>query len=167
MPTFRRLYGDRPLQLVTLLGCFLVAGYAASRVVGTPQAVRTAAWFLGAAIVWDFVLAPLMALLDRALRPLSTRSRALPGGVPALNYVRVPAALSALLLLVSAPLIFQRSEGPYFDASGLEQDPYLGRWLLVTVLLFAGAALTYAVAVLRARTAERDEAPPGPDPAGT
>jgi hypothetical protein len=167
MPTFRRLYGDRPLQLLTLLACFLVAGYAASRLVGNAQALRIGVWFLGAAIVWDFVLSPLIELGNRVLRPLRTHSRSLPAGVPALNYVRVPALLSALLLLMFTPMIFQRSEGPYFDASGLEQDPYLGRWLLVTVLLFAGAALTYAAAVLRARTAERDEAPPGPDPAGT
>ena len=144
MPTFRRLYGDRPLQLVTLLGCFLVAAYAASRVIGTPPALRIAVWFVGAAVVWDLVVAPLIALADKGLQ-------ALPGPVAPVNYARVPLALSGLLLVVFAPLILQRSEVPYRDASGLTQDPYLERWLLVTAVLFAAALIAYAVAVLRAR----------------
>jgi hypothetical protein len=151
MPTFRRLYGDRPLQLITLLATFLVAGYAASRVIGTPSTVRIAVWFIGAAIAWDLVLAPALALGDRVLHPLWSRRRALPGGVPALNYVRVPAVLSALLLLMFAPMVFQRSERPYFDASGLLQDPYLERWLAVTALLFAVSVLAYAFAIVRGR----------------
>ena len=144
MPTFRKLYGDRPLQLVTLLVIFVVAGYAASRVVGTPNALRIAIWFVGAAIAWDLVVAPLLALVDRGLQ-------AVPGPVPPVNYLRVPLVLSALLLLVFTPLIFQRSEPPYFDASGLTQNPYLDRWLLVTAVLFAAALIAYAVALLRAR----------------
>jgi hypothetical protein len=151
MGAFRRLYGDRPLHLVTLLGCFLVAGYAASRLLGDPKALRIAVWFVGAAVVWDLVLAPLIALGDRAVRPLWSRRRSLPGGVPAVNYVRTPALLSGLLLLLYTPQIFQRSEPSYFDASGLTQNPYLDRWLLVTALLFGLAALAYGVAVLRAR----------------
>jgi hypothetical protein len=144
MPTFTRRYGDRPLQLLTLLGCFLVAGYAATRVLGTPPALRLAIWFVGAAVAWDLVVAPLLALADRALR-------ALPGRVSPLNYVRVPLGLSALLLLMFTPMIFQRSERPYADASGLLQDPYLDRWVVVTAVLFAAAAIGYGLAVLRAR----------------
>lgn len=144
MQTFQRLYGERPRQLVVLLGCFVVAAYAASRVVGTPPALRIAVWFVGAAVVWDLVVAPLLALADRGLQ-------ALPGPVQPLNYVRVPLALSGLLLVVFAPSILQRGEQPYAAASGLDQQPYLGRWLLVTAVLGAGAALAYAVEVLRAR----------------
>ena len=141
---FRRLYGDRPLHLVVLLGLLVVTGYAASRVVGTPPALRIALWFVGAAVAWDLVLAPALALADRGLQ-------AVPGRVRPLNYVRVPLALSALLLLVHAPAVFQRSEGPYGAASGLTQDPYLERWLLVSALLLAGSAAAYVLALVRAR----------------
>jgi hypothetical protein len=144
MPSFRRLYGDSPRQLVAVLACFVVAAYAASRVLGDPPALRIAIWFVGAAVVWDLVVAPLLALVDRGLR-------ALPGRVPPVNYLRVPLALSALLLLVFAPVILQRSEEPYRVASGLGQDPYLERWLLVSALLFVGAGIAYAAAVLRTR----------------
>ena len=145
MPSLRTLYGDRPLHLVVLLGMLVVAGYAASRVADQlPVALRIAVWFVGAAVAWDLVLAPALAGADRVLR-------AVPGRVSPLNYLRVPLALSALLLLVHAPVIFQRSEGPYGAASGLDQDPYLERWLLVSALLLVGSAVAYALAVVRAR----------------
>jgi hypothetical protein len=150
MKTFRRLYGDSPWQLVVLLASFVVSGYAASRVVGTPDAVRIAVWFLGAAIVFDLVLSPLLALADRGLTALHGRRRPGDRRVSPVNYVRVPVLYSGLLLLIFTPVIFQRSEPPYFDASGLTQNPYLDRWLAITAVLFGVALLTYAVAVLRA-----------------
>ena len=52
MPPFRKAYGDRPLHLLAMLGCLLVAGYAASRVIDTPSALRIAVWFVGAAVAW-------------------------------------------------------------------------------------------------------------------
>jgi hypothetical protein len=147
--TFRRLYGERPLHLVVLLACFLVSAYAVSRVLGEPTAaaVRIAAWFLGAAIAFDLVLAPLAALVDRGLVALRGRGR----GVSPVNYLRFPLGMSALLLLVYTPVIFRRSEGPYGAASGLDQAPYLGRWVAISVALFVLSALAYAVAVLRHR----------------
>ncbi len=154
MTRFRRLYGDRPLQLITLLGCFAVSGYAASRLFGDAAALRIAAWFLGAAIVFDLVLSPLLALADRvllALRGGRDTVRGRRGRVSPVNYVRVPVLLSGLLLLVYAPVIFRRSEEPYRAASGLDQEPFLERWVAITAGIFAVAALAYAVAVLRAR----------------
>ncbi len=151
MRTFRRLYGERPLHLVVLLACFAVSAYAASRIVGDPAALRIAAWFLGAAIVFDLVLAPLLALADRVLRGARDRVRGGPGRVSPVNYVRVPVLLSGLLLLVYAPVIFRRSEEPYRAASGLDQEPFLERWVAISAGIFAVAALAYAVAALRAR----------------
>ena len=150
MRTFRRLYGERPLHLVVLLASFVVSGYAASRVIGTPEALRIAAWFLGAAIVFDLVLSPLLALLDRGLTALRRRRKLGGSRVSPVNYVRVPVLFSGLLLLIFAPVIFQRSEPPYFDASGLTQNPYLDRWLAITAVLFGTALLSYVVAVVRA-----------------
>ena len=151
MKAFRRLYGERPLHLLVLLGCFAVSAYAASRLLGDPAALRIAAWFLGAAVVFDLVLSPLLALADRVL--LRVRGRREPSSrrVSPVNYVRVPVLLAGLLLLVYAPVILQRSEEPYRVASGLDQDPYLERWLAISATLLVLAALAYAVAVVRAR----------------
>ena len=147
--TFRRLYGERPLHLVVLLACFLVSAYAASRVLGDPAALRIAVWFLGAAIAFDLVLSPLVALVDRVLVRLRGRG---PRRSPLLlNHIRVPVGLSALLLLLYTPVIFRRSEGPYGAASGLDQEPYLARWVGISVVLVLLSALSYVVLRLRAR----------------
>jgi hypothetical protein len=69
---------------------------------------------------------------------------------PVLNYLRVPAAFSLLLLMVWFPLILGLSHGTYHRASDLSTSPYLGRWLAVTGVLFAGSAACYAVALRRA-----------------
>ena len=144
---FGRLYGARAWHLLALLACFAVTAYAVSRVFGDRTAlVRIAIWFVGAAVVWDLVLGPLYALADRGLRPLR---RVAVRGVAVRNYVRVPALVSSLLLVVWAPLIFQRSEQIYRLKAGLLQDPYLERWAAVTAALFALSAIAYAVAVLR------------------
>ena len=147
---FAELYGAKPWHLLSLLGCFALTGYAVSRLFGDSTAlVRITIWFVGAAVVWDLVVGPLLAAGDGVLRPVLRRLRV--RDVPLLNYVRFPAMLSLLLLVVFAPLIFQRSEDVYRSKSGLLQDPYLDRWLLITLGLFAAAAAAYAVAVLRSR----------------
>ena len=145
----RRLYGAAPWHLLALLGCFLLTAYAASRLLDDPALLRIAVWFVGAAVVWDLVLGPAFGLADRGLRAATSRVR--PAGVRLLPYLRFPAALSALLLLVFAPSILSRSEGVYVAKTGLSQDPYLQRWLVVTAVLFVASAALYAVAVLRAR----------------
>ncbi|MCU1673525.1 MAG: hypothetical protein JWN77_1638 [Frankiales bacterium] len=150
----RRLYGAHPLHLLSLLGCFALAGYAALQASSDPKALRIALWFLGALIAHDLVLFPLYALSDRLVGGLLPRRRhhgrlvALPGTV---NFVRVPALLSGLLLLVFFPVVLRRSEPAYGAASGLDQSPYLGRWLLITGVLFLGSAVLYALRVRRTR----------------
>jgi len=138
-----RRYGASPWHLAVLLALFAVTAYVASRLLGDPVALRIAVWFLGAAVVWDLVVGPLLALADRVLR------RALPRS--ALNHVRVPALLSALLLVMFAPLVLQRSEQVYRAKTGLLQDPYLDRWLVVTGVLFAASAVLWAVRRVAAR----------------
>ena len=141
---FRRLYGAAPWNLLALLACFALTGYAVSRLLDDlPVLVRIAIWFVGCAVVWDLLLGPALALVDRGL------SGVLRG--PAVNYVRVPAIVSGLLLLVWAPLILQRSEQIFRLKAGLTQDPYLERWLAVTAVLFALSAVTFGLSRLRAR----------------
>jgi len=146
---FVRLYGERPRHLVILLACFALTAYTVLRLVDDPALTRIVVWFVGCAVVWDLVIAPAFALADRALRPLGRPRRSWPGGVSPLNHVRVPGLLSALLLLVWAPVVLQRSEGVFRSKSGLGQDVFLGRWLLVTSVLFAVSGVLYAVAAVR------------------
>lgn len=142
-----RLYGASPWHLLALLGCFTLAGYAVSRLLDDPSLLRITLWFVGAAVFWDLVAGPLIALVDRLLLPLRSRPRR----VGLLNHLRVPALVSGLLLVVWAPVILQRSEPTFRLKAGLSQDDYLERWLALTAALFALSAVAYAARLVRAR----------------
>jgi hypothetical protein len=152
-----RWYGANPLHLLVLLGGFAVAGYAAARLVPSrPAAI--AVWFLGAVIGHDLLLFPLYTLADRsAAAVLRHRAARLPA-LPWINYLRVPAALSALLFLVWFPLIL-RLRTHYQASTTLSPDPYLWHWLGVTGALFLISAAALA---LRLRRLHRT--PPAPEP---
>jgi hypothetical protein len=143
---FGRRYGASPWHLLAVLAGLLLSAYVVSRLADNPSLLRIAVWFVGAAIVWDLVGGPLIALVDRLLLPLRSRPRR----VSLLNHVRVPALLSGLLLIVWTPLIFQRSEQIFRLKAGLTQNPYLDRWLVITAVLVALSALVYAVRLARA-----------------
>ena len=142
------------VQLLALLASFAVAGYAGIRLLaGNPLGVG--AWFVGSAVVHDLVLFPLYAGLDAALVMLLRRRPALAtvGGVRWLNYLRVPAVVSGVLLLVWSPLILGLPT-VIQDASGLPPPPLLRHWLGVSALLFAvsGAILTARIVSTRRGT---------------
>ena len=148
MTRWRRRYGASWLHLGVLLACFALSGYAVSRVLpDTSTLLAITVWFVGAAVVWDLVLGPALALADRGARRLARGT----DGVSPLNFVRAPALLSLLLLALSAPQVLQRSAQRYAAKTGLSQDPYLERWLTVTAVLFTVSALAYGVRVRRAR----------------
>jgi hypothetical protein len=161
-----RWYGASPLHLLALLACFGLAGYAAVRLVSS-HPVAVAVWFLGAVIGHDLLLMPLYSLADRsAMAVLRRREPQLPAA-PWINYVRVPAALSGLLLLVWFPLIL-RLQSPYHASTTLSADPYVWHWLAVTGALFGLSAVAFAVRLRRQpRTAPRPERPvAAPEEAG-
>jgi hypothetical protein len=85
---------------------------------------------------------------------------------PWINYLRVPAGLSGLLLLVWFPLILRRSKDVYEASTGLNPNPYLGRWLLATGVLFAGSALAYALRLRRDKSLHRPHTRAGQRPDG-
>jgi hypothetical protein len=132
-------------QLLALLTSFVVTGYAAARLLAS-NPIGTGAWFIGSAVAHDLVLFPLYAGLDAALVMLLRRrpNLATVAGVRWLNYLRIPAVISGLLLLVWCPLILRLSNGAYHAASGLSAQPFLPRWLGVTATLFAISAATLA-----------------------
>ncbi|MGH3768352.1 MAG: hypothetical protein ACRDTX_24905 [Pseudonocardiaceae bacterium] len=132
------------VQLLALLASFVVAGYAGVRLLAATP-VGVGAWFVGSAVGHDLVLFPLYAGLDAALVLLLRRRPELAtvSGLRWLNYLRVPAVISGVLLLVWFPLILGLPT-VIEEASGLPAPPLLRNWLGVTALLFAtsGAILT-------------------------
>jgi hypothetical protein len=98
-------------------------------------AVGVATWLVAAVVVHDLVVLPLYSAADRAaLSAIGRRS---------INYVRIPAALSLLLLAVFWGTIAGSGEAAYRRVSGLTYDGYVSRWLLVTATLFAGSGLIH------------------------
>jgi hypothetical protein len=145
-----RWYGSGPLHLLAMLASFAVAGYAALRM-AADRPVVVVGWLVGAAVAHDLLLLPLYAVADRSLLAVWRHRRGRLPAVPWLNYIRVPALLSGLLLLVWFPSIFRFSR-IYSPTTALSSDGYLERWLLITAGLFALSALALAV---RLRTARR------------
>lgn len=143
MRLLRAVYGGSPLQLLAVVGCLALSGAAVLQVVHSSSLVRIGLWFLGAVVVHDFVLYPLYTAVDRLA------GAALPGG--AVNWLRVPALLSGLLLLIFWPVITRHSEGSYRFASGLSQDVFLARYLAIVAGLFLGSGLLLALTRLRRR----------------
>lgn len=137
----RPVYGAGPLHLLSHVAALALAAYAFTRIFAGGQPWNVVLWFAGALVLHDLVAFPLYSALDRLARGRRAR--------PSINYVRVPALLAGLALLVFAPLILGLGDGRYERATALSQDVYLGRWLLLCGALFAGSALLYAV---RART---------------
>ncbi|TQK86563.1 hypothetical protein FB563_6709 [Streptomyces puniciscabiei] len=141
----RRLSLGSPFQLLLLACSFALAAYAGVRLLAGDW-FGVALWIVGAALLHDLVLLPLYTVADRAVT----------GGLGAAGrrawtlYVRVPALLSGLLLLVWFPLISGMTAGRYRSATGLSPDGFLTRWLLITAVLFGGSALFLACRVRRA-----------------
>jgi hypothetical protein len=127
MVPFHRHYGARPGHLALLLACFALAGYAASFLLGDPALLTVLVWFVGAAVVHDLVLFPLYSGADRLLTTALAR---LPHPrVPLVNHVRIPALGAGLTLLLFLPGIIRQGGATHLAATGLDQQPYLGRWL--------------------------------------
>jgi hypothetical protein len=140
---FVRWYGAGPLHLLTMLGCFALAGYAAAELLPN-NAVGIPVWFLGAVIGHDLILMPMYTVADRSAMAVFRHRRPQLPAVPWINYLRIPAALSGMLLLIWFPLIF-RLPGRFTATTTLSLDPYLWHWLAVTGALFLLSATALAV----------------------
>ena len=150
-----RRYGAAPLHLLALLSCFALAGYVVTRVLAGPEGLRILVWFAGAAIAHDLFLWPLYALADMTAVAAARRHPERLPKVPWINHLRVPVVLSAFMLAVSFPLVFHLSEPAYHAASGRTENPYLGRWLLLTGMAFGLSAVLYALRMGRAMAREK------------
>lgn len=147
---FRAVYGSSPLHLLTMTAGFGLLGYllltAKPSTLWTPEGSwwkSMALWFAAAIIFHDLVLFPLYALADRMLSVRLKRPQQ--PHHPVRNYLRVPALGSGLMLLVFFPGIVRQGATLYGEDTGLTQQPFLGRWLMLTAVLFAVSALSYAI----------------------
>lgn len=161
---WKRLYGASPLHLLGQLVAFAIAVYAFSRIieVRSTDNLSLALWFVAGALLHDLVFVPVYLVLDLLMR-LGVQDHAL-RHLRVVNHVRVPAAISGVLLLTTFSLILGKNRGSFERASAQAPPDYLGRWALVTAGVFAVSALAYVVRmVLHARRA----APEAGEPAGS
>ncbi len=175
---WRYLYGENPLHLLAMVGCFALVGYVVSFVYADPGVIALAIWFGGAVLAHDLVLYPLYALADQPLViGRWARRKVLPRRpplVPAVNHVRAPMLGSAVLGLIYFPTISLRGDSAFTFASGHSMVGEYANWLLITGVLFLGSALVYAVrlgAAARRGVVQRRREPaldepehPEPDP---
>jgi hypothetical protein len=161
---FRSVYGSNPLHLLTLIAGFALFGYVLTTVkpvtLWNPNTwwQSILIWFAAAIVAHDLVLFPLYALVDRTLVAGSRIRPRTEASVPALNYIRVPALGAGLTLLVFLPGIIEQGAFTYWAATGQTQEPFLGRWLLLSAAMFGFSAVAYGVRLMLSRRAKQ---PPG------
>jgi hypothetical protein len=131
----RRRYGASPLHAILHVALLASFAWVALQLADAREVGDVVLWFLAALVLHDLVLLPFYTAIDRAATKLATPQR--------INHLRVPAALSALLLLLFFPPICGRNEGSFARVAGEQPDGYAERWLLVTAVLFGGSALLY------------------------
>ncbi|MGB3771969.1 MAG: hypothetical protein WBA00_12580 [Rhodococcus sp. (in: high G+C Gram-positive bacteria)] len=139
MTTFRRVYGAGPLHLVMVVFCLALALWVVMTL--GPALWNTsvwwqsiALWFVGAALLHDLVLFPLYAVADRGVRRITGRW---------VNAFRIPSLGAALSLALFFPGILSQGSTDYQAATGLTQEPFAMRWLILAVSLYAASAVVY------------------------
>jgi hypothetical protein len=155
---FRMTYGSHPLHLLTMVAGFALLGYILF--VFPPATLwnpamwshSIAVWFAAAVIGHDLLLFPFYALIDRVLAaPTGRRTCSAHPKVPARNYIRAPALGAGLTLLIFLPGIIEQGAPTYHAATGQTQQPFLGRWLVLTAAMFALSSVVYTIRVAAAR----------------
>jgi len=147
MRAFTKIYGGHPLHAVGLLLSFALVGYVVA--LAGPQTLwnndvwwkSVLVWFFGSVLLHDAVLFPLYSLADRLITGIPRRRLA----VSPVNFVRVPALGTALTFLMFFPGILSQGAESYRAATGLTQEPFLGRWLALTAVLFTVSAAAYFI----------------------
>jgi hypothetical protein len=122
------------VRILAYLAMLPLCAWALLEVLGGRGAERIALWLVAAVVVHDLIVLPLYSGADRAAQAV------LRGSV---NYVRIPAALSLLMLVVFWGTISGAGERAYRATSGETFDGHAERWLLATAALFAGSGLVY------------------------
>ncbi len=158
---FTALYGSHPLHLLTmltgfaLLGCLLATFKPATLWNLGTWWQSIAVWLAAAVVAHDLLLFPLYALADRVLfARLGPRADRQPN-IIARNHIRIPALGAGLTLPVFLPGSIEQGSPTYRAATGQTQEPFLGRWPLLTTAMFAASAFVYCARLLVARRRTR------------
>jgi hypothetical protein len=148
---FRRRYGASPLHLAGHLVVFAIAAFALARIASAAGIAEVIGLYVGFIIAHDLIFLPLYSSLDRVMRRTLARvSGRWSAEVPVINHVRAPLFISGVLLVTYLPLISGRADPAYFAESGHHLEGYLRNWLLISVVLFFGSGVIYALRVRRA-----------------
>ncbi len=148
MAKLRTGYGAGPLHLIAVIASFAVATYAFLEIADTAHPVNFLVWFVGAIVVHDMLAFPLYSILG-VIAGAGLQRPDLTPGLFSINFVRIPALLSGFVFIVWFPVILGFSEPEIVESTGLGTDPFLGRWLLLTGVLFLGSGVLYAVKLRR------------------
>ena len=123
------------------MACLALAAYAAFFLLGDPALLRMLVWFAARPSCTT-------SCCSRSTRrPTGRSSRVARGRVPLVNHIRVPALGAGLALLMFWPGIVRQGEATHLAATGLDQAPYLGRWLALSAVLFGASAVVYGARV--------------------
>jgi hypothetical protein len=166
MKRFRAHYGAAPLHLLAIILSFvIVAAAIINWFHARTHTGNIILWYLGCFVVVEFVLIPLAWALDHTAYGRGLRRNGRPpcaGWV----YVRVPAMLSGLMLIVFLPLIVRPDDSTFRAYTGMAPSVYLVRWLLASAAMFAASGLLYALrrARIRSRPAHHQPKQQDPDP---
>ncbi len=156
--SFRRVYGAGPVHLLGALATLAVVAVAASGWFDEPaiSLKYILIWFAGAIVAHDMLLLPLYSAVDRLALSRGSELRAgeRPTRPPGWVYVRVPALLSGLVLLVFGPEILRRGDYTFHVASAQHQQVYLDRYLILVAILFGLSAFAYAIRQARSRSSQ-------------
>jgi hypothetical protein len=154
MTRVRRFYGGQPLHvLATIASAALIAAGFAGWLAPGADAHGVLLWLLGCVVAVELVLLPFAWLLDRiafGLIDRGERAARMPRGAGRV-YVRVPALLSGLMLLVFAPLIFRLGNDTFVSTTGIVPSGYVYRWLFFTAGVFGVSAVLFAARLARTR----------------
>lgn len=145
MRLFTRLYGANAGHLVLLCASLAAIGYCAVLASASARFATMLLWFAAAVLAHDAVLLPLYSLADRALR---TGIRHRPTLV---NHVRIPLLGSGLLFLLFFPGIIGQGAATHYAATGMDQGPFLVRWLTLSGVLALISVVVHVVRVVLAR----------------
>ena len=161
----RKYYGAHPAHLLAMLSGFALVGY--TLVTFTPSELwNQGTWWQSIGCGSSPRSSHTTSCSSRSTRsptgssPLRRRANRRPE-VAARNYIRVPALAAGLTLLIFLPGIIEQGATAYQAATGQTQQPFLGRWLLLTAVMFGISAVGYAtrraVACRRAADGPRSE----------
>ncbi|MEV4422766.1 hypothetical protein AB0L40_22730, partial [Patulibacter sp. NPDC049589] len=157
LTAWRRTYGASPAHLLLHLAAITLIAWVLSQSFDARYSasyLNLAIWMVAGAIINDFVAIPLYVGADRAARglwgrvrgprPAGPRTAPRPGTVLGNGHVRVPLAMSAVLLLVYFPNIAHKAPAGHRLSTGLAEQPdYATRWLAITAGLMVASGLLH------------------------